>query len=116
MHRHVKYAAALAVLVAVSAGNAGSTPLIRPGLTGIAPGSPKVMASLTCDTSGVGFGTCPTPNFRCHEYCNDVYAIETLECMAGIEGILPTQRTLCHGKATLRMGICHAECDRDYPV
>lgn len=116
MHRHVKYAAALAVLFAASSGNAGSTPMIRNGLASVRPDPPRVIASLTCDASGIGFGTCPTPNFRCHEYCNDVYEIDTLECMAGKEGILLWQRTLCHGKASVRMGVCHADCDRDYPI
>lgn len=67
-----------------------------------------------CDVTGLG-GSCPSPNARCHEYCDDVYDIETLECMAGKEGILDWQRNICHGKATVRMGVCHLQCDRDYP-
>lgn len=116
MKTGIRGAIALALFVAVSAGSAGSAPLLRHRLADVEPATSKIDARLPCDASGMGLGSCPSPNARCHEYCDDEYYIDNLECMAGKEGILDWQRAICHGKATVKMGRCHAQCNRDYPI
>lgn len=110
--------AVLAGLV-IAAGPVSATP--KPGQLNGRPGdvSETALASrlqqVALPTDSGCFGTCPSPNKRCHTECDLDYADRILECLAGAEGILPYQRNICYGKASLVMGVCHKICDEQFP-
>lgn len=110
--------AILAGLV-IAAGAASATPKFGQ-LEGL-PRSVSAMAlaprlqQTALPTDSDCFGTCPSPNRRCHTECDLDYADRILECLSGAEGILPYQRNLCYAKASLVMGVCHKVCDEQFP-
>ena len=117
MPREFAIVATAISLTVLTVTNAGSVPLQSDKLVRMSALPPVrlVRTRLPCDSSGIGSGSCPSQNKICHEECDTTYAAEILACLAGVEGILPYQRTLCYGKASVRMGMCHRECDNPEP-
>ena len=97
------------VIALALASSATANPLVRKAA--IEPPSLSLIQSvrLDCTDAGFGGGSCPSPIEQCKTHCDLGFAEDTLRCMAGAGGILPTQRAICHGKAA---GI-YAQCLRD---
>lgn len=126
MKTPASFAVALALLgaVAASAESPGDNHTVAarsPTMTAVqyvgsrAQPAPLRRVGLYCDGAGLS-GGCPTPREECRNRCYAAHEVEVLECLSGIEGILPFQREACYGRSLVRLGRCNAQCVQDHPV